>query len=207
MQQRELALLGRMVAEAAHDLNNVLAVTRDAGGLLRDILATVKPKKLPHPDKLARIVESIDRQTARGARTAKALNGLAHLADEPEATVDLATLVSLAAVLETRHASQNRVEVSALLLTPGVFVTAPPLRLMLALAGCLRACVDACHDGTVAVGCGRENGEAVVRFAMSRPVDPCVDEVSGVTDLGLRFLCEGGEAKLLLPAEQSTSPA
>ncbi len=187
MQEAEVALLGRIVAEAAHDLNNVLAVTKNAGGLLRDIIYMLQPEQLPHADKFKRVVESLDRQTSKGTRTAKTLNSLAHLADAPEAEVDLATLVSMAVILETRHASQNCVELDSSLLESGISISGHPLRFLLALAACLRACVESAAQGNVSLQCQSEKGTAMVYFNLSSEMKEFAPYLTIFEELGLTF--------------------
>jgi signal transduction histidine kinase len=207
MDYRETTVLGRIVAEAAHDLNNVLAVTRDAGGLLKDILATVKPSKLPHPEKLQRIVESIDRQTRRGADMAKALNRFAHLTDEERAEVDLAALASLAMALTGRHASQRRTALSANHLPPGPMLEAPPMETLLAITACLRALADACPEGAIDLSTAAVEGGGEVRFALTGCKETAEPALSAPAceALGAAFSHEGDRAVLALAPPRAES--
>lgn len=165
MHHQELATLGRIVAEATHDLNNVLAITRDAGGLLRDILSIAETDALAHRDKLERVADGIDRQTKRGTATAKALNRLAHLGDRERDELDLTDMTLLAIELTRRHANSFQVTVTTARTARNLKLEGPPLRTLLLLAACLRGCIEACAGKEVRVSTAQTGKEAGVLFA------------------------------------------
>lgn len=197
MEQTELTLAGRLVADATHDLNNVLAVVRDAGGLLRDILA-VNRKKLPHADKLERICDSIDRQTRRGATVAKGLNRFAHGLDEPVAEVEAGEAAELALGLTARRGAQNRTELEFGGALPSLPLIVPPFRLHLALCSCLKACIESAPGGKVELTVRRGDRGAVFIFAVTgwqSGIDPGIP-AEALAALGAEVSVEGGEVAL-----------
>jgi len=200
MHHEELALLGRIVAETAHDLNNVLAVTRDAGGLLGDILKVAPSGSLPHGEKLVRIAESIDRQTKRGAEAAKALNQFAHLTDHAVAKMDTATLVPLARMLATRYAAQSRTTVFVGKLVTRQEIECRPLQTLLAIVSCLRACVTSCPGGQVTISTHKAKPGAEVHFRLEQAVDgpPPVAPQPCLQDIGAHFTLNNDTAVLHL---------
>ena len=201
MHHKETALLGRIVAEAAHDLNNVLAVTRDGGGLLGDILKMAGD--MPYADKLKRIVDSIDRQTKRGAETAKALNQFAHLADEERAESDLATLADLALILTRRFASQRRTEISFPRPKKGIVFTGPVLRVLLGVVACLRACIDACAEGKVEIDVNKAKPNVEMGFTLqgAKSIPDPAPLNSALEEMEMLFVVRDSRALLAIPAK------
>jgi signal transduction histidine kinase len=81
MERQEMAELGRVLAGATHDLNNVLAVIKEATGLADDALnAGGQPAEFR--GRLEKVIGRVMRQVARGTEIITALNRFAHSLDE-----------------------------------------------------------------------------------------------------------------------------
>ncbi|ADU61092.1 MAG: HAMP domain-containing histidine kinase [Pseudodesulfovibrio sp.] len=111
--REDLRFFGTVSASVSHELKNVLAVINEAAGLLED-LALMAGRGTPlDPERLARAATTILGQVRRGDTIVRAMNGFAHLPDEPEdathAGTDLAAILNLAASLFTRMADMRQV--------------------------------------------------------------------------------------------------
>lgn len=73
-----------------HELRNVLAVIRETGGLVQDILA-MDPQMATHPraDRIQQGFQTLRDQVLRGSEIIERLNRFAHTADFPEQHFDL----------------------------------------------------------------------------------------------------------------------
>ena len=97
----ELKFFGTITASVTHELNNVISIINQTGGLLEDLLAGAKQNQQIEPEKLRRIAEKVSSQTERGIKIIKRLNNFAHSTDESIGSFDLSELLeNLGALLE-----------------------------------------------------------------------------------------------------------
>lgn len=111
--REDLRFFGTVSASVSHELKNVLAVVNEAAGLLED-LALMAGRGMPlDPERLARAAATILGQVRRGDAIVRAMNGFAHLPDEPEDATrsgsDLAATLNLAVSLFARMADMRQV--------------------------------------------------------------------------------------------------
>lgn len=109
----ELRFFGAVVASAAHEWGNVLAVIHESAGLLED-LACLAGKGHPlDPERLASLAGAVTRQVRRGTDLLTNLRRFAHAMDLPGRAVNLAETGTTMAALAGRMASQHGVALSA----------------------------------------------------------------------------------------------
>lgn len=83
-----LAFFSAIVASSTHELNNVLSIVDQVGGLLEDLAARVATGDAVDPSRLETLRGRIDRQVRKGVGIVHHLNNLAHSLDEPHASFD-----------------------------------------------------------------------------------------------------------------------
>lgn len=169
------AFVARLTAGATHELRNVLAIVKESGGLVQDLLAIGASADGRADAALGRI----EAQVARGAELLTSLNRLAHGLDRAEAVVDLGEVVEHTVVLCRRYARQRErgLEVRG---GGAVTVTANGLDVFRALVTAVEWCVEALvQGGTVVVRAEAMNGVAAVRLSGEAPVEGAAPAATG----------------------------
>ncbi len=127
-QAEELRFFGHVVASAAHEWGNVLAVINESAGLLED-LACLAGRGAPlDPDRLAQLAAAVTRQVRRGDALLSQLRRFAHCVDVPCRVVNLVEAIATLAYLAGRSVARHGVCLEA---RPGeaVSVSTDPFRL------------------------------------------------------------------------------
>ncbi len=171
------AFVARLTAGATHELRNVLAIVKESGGLVQDLLAIGASADGRADAALGRI----EAQVARGAELLTSLNRLAHGLDEAEVAVDLGEAVEHAVVLCRRYARQRERGLEA---RGGeavtVTATANGLDVFRALVAGVEWCVEALvQGGTVVVRAEAMNGVGAVRLSGEAPVEGAAPAATG----------------------------
>ena len=148
----ELRFFGQVVAGAAHEWGNVLAVIHESAGLLED-LASLAGRGLPlDPERLASLAGAVTRQVRRGDGLLTHLRRFAHAADSPRRSVNLVEAVATMAGLAERLARQRGVGL-AVVAGPPAAVGGDPYRLCRLLHLGLEYALDAAGSGgSLAIG-------------------------------------------------------
>lgn len=87
--EKSLEFNGRITAALSHDINNVVSIISEVGGLLADMAFLAESGRPIDPGKLRTQSERISGQVERGRRLIKHMNRLGHSIDEPEKGCDL----------------------------------------------------------------------------------------------------------------------
>lgn len=106
----DLRFFSAVTASVTHELNNVLSIINQTGGLLEDLLYGVSQGEELKLEQLERIAEKISLQTQRGIDIIKRLNSFAHTCDNPVAEFDVYELTSGIVELSQRFADLCRVK-------------------------------------------------------------------------------------------------
>jgi hypothetical protein len=142
----ELRFFGTVVASAAHEWSNVLAVIHESAGLLEDLACLAGQGQPLDPERLAGLAGTVTRQVRRGNDLLGNLRHLAHAMDTPGRAVDLAEAGATMVALTCRLASQHSV---SLAVVPGeaARVTCDPYRLYRLLYVCLTWAIETAGSG------------------------------------------------------------
>jgi C4-dicarboxylate-specific signal transduction histidine kinase len=108
----ELKFFGAITASVTHELNNVLAIIDQVGGLLEDLIIGAEQGETITSDQLKRIAEKINAQTQRGLNIIKRLNSFSHSIDETITTFDICELMFGLVALAQRFAGIARVSLT-----------------------------------------------------------------------------------------------
>jgi hypothetical protein len=108
----ELRFFGAVVASAAHEWGNVLAVIHESAGLLEDLACLAGRGHPLDPERLASLAGAVTRQVRRGNALLTNLRRFAHAMDTPGRAVDLAEAGATMAALAGRLASQHGVSLN-----------------------------------------------------------------------------------------------
>jgi phosphoglycerate-specific signal transduction histidine kinase len=113
VERYDIAFMGKITAGMTHEMRNVLAIIRESGGLIQDLLA-LNRENFPHRDKVDRALANIQDQVGRGIEIGARLSRFAHSVDEPLGTTDLFDLLGSMEYLLQRFARLKRVKLKAI---------------------------------------------------------------------------------------------
>jgi len=128
-----LKFFGAVTASVSHELNNVISIIDQTGGLLDDLLYSADTGKPVPQEKLRSIVDKIAVQTDRGVRIIKRMNYFAHSVDEAVKQVNIVQLTDNFARLMQRLASQKKIEIVASFSADSIQINTNPFLLELLL--------------------------------------------------------------------------
>ncbi len=83
LREKQLQMVGRLLAGFSHQLKNHLAVIKESNGLLGDMLDMGQVENKVVQDRLQKIVETVGNRLEKTAEMAKHLSGFAHRNDAP----------------------------------------------------------------------------------------------------------------------------
>jgi hypothetical protein len=142
MEMSEVAFSGKITAAFTHEMKNVLAIIKEAAGLMEDLLLMSRDVPFPHRERFARAIGTIGEQVTRGVELSNRLNRFAHSSDEPAAVVDLNALAGQFAGLVHRFPRLKNVILAAAKPEEGagasIFVS--PVRLQMGLFAAAACC-------------------------------------------------------------------
>lgn len=108
-EREEVAFFGALAASATHELNNVLSVVDQVGGLLGDLAAKAAIGDGIAPQRLETLRDRIDRQVRKGVEIVQHLNSFAHSLDDAHEPFDAFEVLENLLGLSGRFAELARV--------------------------------------------------------------------------------------------------
>ena len=106
----DLKFFSAVTASVTHELNNILAIINQTGGLLEDLMYGADETVTLAPEQLKRITERLEKQSSRGIETIKKLNKFAHNCDEVNVAFDLKEITGGIVALSQRFADLCQVK-------------------------------------------------------------------------------------------------
>jgi hypothetical protein len=104
-----LEFFGTVVASVTHELNNVLSIVDQVGGLIGDITVKAVAGAPVDPERLRTLRERIDRQVRKGTVIVRHLNNFAHSLDESHGPFDASESLDDLLALSNRFADLQQV--------------------------------------------------------------------------------------------------
>ncbi len=112
LRQRQLQMLGRLLAGFSHQLKNHLAVIKESTGLLMDLLSLGAVEDPTLQARLQKISETIEARTRKTAEMAAHLGGSAHRNDTPTSPFQLHEVLDEELAFLTRFAELKSIGIS-----------------------------------------------------------------------------------------------
>jgi len=109
MEQREIALIGKLTAGMTHELKNVLAIINESAGLMQDIFSH-SGKNVQYMDKLEKAAGTIKKQVDKGADISTKFNTFSHSMDTETCQVTVNEIIEQVVFLMHRFANQKQIE-------------------------------------------------------------------------------------------------
>lgn len=173
------AFFGAITASVSHELNNVIAIVDQTGGLLQDMIAARERGTAIDADRLARAAESVRQQAARGLGIIRRLNRFAHSADEPSCAFDASEVIENLAGLCQRFAELKRVRLEFRPAPDAGKVVGSPFLLQAAVFQALRLALAAAQrDDTATVSIVPRDGDTIVRVECPRRIEAEGDDAT-----------------------------
>jgi C4-dicarboxylate-specific signal transduction histidine kinase len=142
-----LAFFGAITASVTHELNNVLSILDQSGGLLGDLAAGAAHGRPVDPARLDTVHERIDRQVRKGVEIVRRLNRFAHAIDEGAESFEVSEQVETLVSLARRFAELKKVRLEYEAHDEDLPVRGNAFALQHGLFVCLKAALDASREG------------------------------------------------------------
>ncbi len=105
---REALFMGRLTAQATHEMQNILATIRETAGLMDDLLA-MGGGQFVHAERFKQGLDVVAQQVGRGMELSEQLNYCAHAPEPSPAGCEVNEALRSLCVLYTRIAARHRV--------------------------------------------------------------------------------------------------
>lgn len=164
-----LAFFGAITASVSHELNNVISIINQTGGLLDDLLIGARGGKEIPVERLERMADSVRAQTERGVGIIKRLNKFAHSADEEKCQFNLnETIENLIALLE-RLANLKKSSLKIELPDEPVTILGSPFLTQQAVYWTVRQALEIVDDNDlISVKIGSKDNNKIVSVVVPR---------------------------------------
>lgn len=165
----EIQFFGTITASVSHELNNVISILNQTGGLLEDLLYGTKQGQDITPEQLERIASKIADQTDRGIAIIRRLNSFAHTVDEPVVEFDFGELVGNLMSLCGRFAALRSMELTDKTAEESITVVNSPIKVQQTLFLILKDMLGAGQKGdTVSYSFDRSTEEISIILGHSK---------------------------------------
>lgn len=145
--QNEIAFLGKIAAQVTHELKNVLAIIKEASGLMEDIISISPEAATLHQDKIQNSLTRIKDQVKRGVELTGRLNKFAHSSYESPAEIDLYTMIEQIVALAVRVARNRKAVLKVYPPDQSIYIVTCPVRLQRTLFECIECCLNLLDSG------------------------------------------------------------
>lgn len=108
-ENREIVFFGKITAGITHEMKNVLAIIKEASGLMEDLMQLCPDSAVPHADRMLSALTTIKEQIQRGVDLTVRLNCFAHEPGEVIKAVDLTDQIEHFIALSQRFARLRNV--------------------------------------------------------------------------------------------------
>lgn len=139
---KETEFLGRVTAIVMHDLQNVLAIIKEASGLIDDLLPMSKGLEPKRRDQFQHNLGHIKEQVDRGAKFTELLNSFGHSMEDCPEGADLESCARQIAFLSQRFARMKRIEFLVDPAEERQRVPHPRFQVMMAVFAVMEACLQ-----------------------------------------------------------------
>lgn len=208
---RKILFMGSVLASVTHEMQNVMAIVKESGALIEDILQLNGPPKLKHGDKLRPAFTNISEQIFRGRDLMLMLNGFAHAAEDFPESADLTRFSKQIVTLASRMVRLKECSLRTDLDGPPLAVRGNALAIMQCIYLAIAAQLECCQpEDELSVSLVREHEDkpaAVFRItagkcAAAANLDSLLPEL---TELKLECRAAPGVLELFFCQQEATA--
>lgn len=166
----KMALVGRMAANVAHEINNPLQIIGDQAGWLDELLSEEDPAHLKNTEEYRSAFAKIKAQVKRASTITHRLLGFSRSTDGLKSAVNINALVEETVSFLEKEATNHRITIRRNL-DPGLpQITSDSTQLQQVFLNILNNAFDAIgNDGAVTITTSQGDGLLAVEFADSGP--------------------------------------
>ncbi len=191
----DLQFFSAVTASVTHELNNVLSIINQTGGLLEDLLMGIDQGEAIQPEQLERIAGKISLQTERGIEIIKRLNNFSHTCDKTDA-FDILELTGGIIELSQRFAAMARVNMT-LDKTDSVpaIISNDPLKIQKIVFLILHEVFKSAEkDDTISVSTGKKDDTAIIAIQHRISAEPYIPDLTSIAAIAEEI---GGRVEVL----------
>jgi two-component system NtrC family sensor kinase len=166
----KMALIGRMAASVAHEINNPLQIIGDQAGWLDELLSEEEPSSLKNSDEYRSAILKIRAQVKRASTITHRLLGFSRSTDGLKSATDLNALVEETVSFLEKEAHNHRITIRRCLDSMLPLITTDSSQLQQVFLNILNNGVDAIgDDGEIAITTSLVGKQIMVEFADNGP--------------------------------------
>lgn len=166
----KMALIGRMAANVAHEINNPLQIIGDQAGWLDELLDDEDPAQLKNSEEYRTAFAKIRNQVKRASTITHRLLGFSRSTDGLKTKININTLVEETVSFLEKEATNHRIAIRRNLAPDLPEVLTDTTQLQQVFLNILNNAFDAIgNDGAVTISSSVNEGQLAVEFADSGP--------------------------------------
>lgn len=191
---RDVLFMGDILASVTHEMQNVMAIIKESGALVDDILNLNGPPRMRYGDKLEESLQHIREQVGRARDLMLMLNGFAHAASDYSQSCDVVHFAKQISVLAERMVRMGECRLDVKLEGEPLPVFGNALMIMQSMYLALSAVLEGCASGdTISLLLLRGNPDSV-EPAAENSGQSCVPGVTRRRAAAIRIRAEKSTA-------------
>jgi two-component system NtrC family sensor kinase len=166
----KMALIGRLSASVAHEINNPLQIISDQAGLMNELMDEEQPDRVTHLADYRHAIGKIRNQLGRAGTITRRLLGFARVQDSERSQTDVNQAVEETVALFEHEARRHRIVINRHYHDGLPPVETNAAQLQQVILNILHNAIDAIgQDGAIDIVSRVEDGRIVVEFADTGP--------------------------------------
>ena len=165
-----MALIGRLSASVAHEINNPLQIISDQAGLMNELMDEEKPASVTHLGDYRQAIGKIRTQLGRASTITRRLLGFSRAQDSEQSQTDVNQAVEETVMLFEHEAKRHRIVIARHYQDGLPRIRTDPAQLQQVILNVLHNAIDAIgKDGTIDISSRTTGDHIIIDFADTGP--------------------------------------